>query len=100
MRRRMGAIALVIVAGCQPPAIFSVSFEMFRIRNAVLPVYQSLIQVLLPIVGVFVFQSPRVDTDKGVVRKEQRAAVILTKREPYPVIGAAVEKVFTLQPTT
>jgi hypothetical protein len=60
-----GAVSSITFYGItcrKSPAIFTVTGKFFSIEGAPLPVYESLISILLPIVCIFVFQVPGIKT--------------------------------------
>src|SRR5690606_39979138 len=70
----MRCVSFYGIAGSQAPAVLTITFVPFWIFNAVLPVDQGMVAVILPIVRILIAQPPRVEAEIRIVRPEQGAA--------------------------
>jgi hypothetical protein len=66
----MGGVALITIAGRQPPALRGISQVIPGIVPAVFVVDQAVVPVLFPVISVWVLQVSRIESQKGVVAEE------------------------------
>src|SRR5215475_9679313 len=92
----MRAVALVIVARGEAPAIRSVALVALRVADAVLAVDQRVLDVLVPVVGVAVLESARIEEEEGIVSEEERPAIVGAEGQLEVVVGAPVAEVVPL----
>src|SRR5215469_18376270 len=89
--RRVRGIAAGDVAGTQAPAIGTVVTVVVRVAYAVRVVDASVVEVLLPVVGVPVRQPAWIETAEGEMREKQRAAPGRSERQLHAFVGAPVD---------
>src|SRR5882757_1059320 len=49
---KMCMVSVIVIAGCEPPAVRSIALKSMRIADAMFPVYQRVPDILLPIIGI------------------------------------------------
>src|ERR1051325_1651301 len=62
------------IASRQPPAIRTIAGKTVRIGDAVGAVNQRVGAVLLPVIRITIAEAARIETEKGILREEQRSA--------------------------
>ena len=95
----MRAVALVVVARREPPAIRAVALVALRVAHAVLAVDERVLDVLLPVVGITVLEAVRVEKEERVLGEEQRPAIVGAERQLDVVVFAPVPEVAALAVT-
>ena len=88
--RAMCRVTLMIVARCQSPAFAAVSFILLRIIDAISTVDQGMCFHLLTVVGITVFESARIESEIGIMCKEERAAKVGAQGQADAVIFFSV----------
>ena len=71
--RAMPCISFDRVAGGKPPTVFAVTLVAFRIFYAVLTIDQHMVEIMLPVIGIFVFEAMGIEAKVGIVLPEKRA---------------------------
>src|SRR5258708_6110888 len=94
----MGVVSLIVVAGRKAPAVRTIPFKMMGVADAILPVDQGMIAVLLPVIGVPILQSVGAQAKKGIMREKKGAAIFEAQGEPDPIIFAVVLKMVAFRP--
>src|SRR5690348_2714841 len=94
----MSRITHVAVTGSESPAILSISLPFFWIVDAVSMIDQRMIVVLLPIVGIAVFESSWVGSHEGILRKEKWSTIVESQGQNKSIKSFSVFKKITLCP--
>ena len=81
---RLCIVPVVSITRRKTPAVFTISFEVVGIEHAVFIIDQGMIQILFPIVGVFILQPMGIQPDETIVGKEKRTAERETQRQFIP----------------
>src|ERR1700679_1953461 len=87
----MRLVAIRIVAGGQAPAGGTIALVSIGIGNAVSAIDLHVSHILLPVIGVAIFEAARTQTEKGIVRKDKGPAVGDAERQLDAVVTPAVE---------
>ena len=95
----MCRIAQMVVGSGESPASRAVPFEFLRVFLAMFVVDEGVRHVLIEIVGVTVFESAWVESQKAVMREEQRSAVIKAEGQSHAEVGFAIFEVVTGGPS-
>ena len=67
----MRAIALIAFAGRQSPAGLAIAAIPRGIAYTVFVIYQRVMAILLPIIGIAIFEPAWIEPEKRIMRKEQ-----------------------------
>ena len=94
----MHVVAEVIIARGQPPAVGTVAREAVRIADAVLAIDQHMSDVLLPVVGIAVPQTTRIEPEEAELSEEQRAPEIRAERQGDPIEFPTIDEGPALRP--
>src|SRR6516225_4216632 len=96
--RRIGLVAARPVARGQAPGIRAIAFEVVRIADAVLAIDQHMAQILLPVISVAILEAVRIEPEEGIMREEERSAIVEAKRKLDPIVIAAILEVLPFDP--
>ena len=89
----MCGIAQMVVGGGKSPTSRAVAFEFQGIFLAMLVIDEGVRHILIEIVGVAVFESAWVESQKAVMREEERSAVIEAEWQGDIEVGFAIFEV-------
>src|SRR5436190_19280741 len=95
----MGIVTFVVITRRQSPAIFTVSLEFFRIVETIGMIDQRMVFILLPVIGVSVFQPSWIQSQERIMREEQRTAIVKAQWQFYTVKLLSIFKEITDGPT-
>src|SRR3954464_2625536 len=94
----MGVISFIVIAGGQAPAVGAIAFELLWIVDAVGVVDERMVLILFPVISVLIFQTSGVESEEGVVSKEEGTAIREAQRKGDAIVAAAVVKMIAFSP--
>ena len=75
----------MIVARSQSPILITVTYIISGISRAVRVVDQLMVHILRPVISIGIGKVARIQSEEGIVRKEQWSAVVIPQRKVYIV---------------